>query len=434
MLETGGPVTAFADALVAGDMSRAAGLLAPDVQLCVPPLHYVSSGAPDVVQTLTALLVAFRELRYNVRSRYLAPGSVTDEAVLVGRQTGTFLGAGPSRRTSSVPVRVIVEHDERLVTRITVWPEVAALRAAVAGVHRVIDLTQTAEAGGVIASLRATMPPRRPRIIIGEERQAPEALAPAPSWNGSGDVGHADGELVINQAVPKPPVPKIIRRRRAALAGGSMLIAACALASWVAIGALNLADSSESIGSAVRVHPADVAGNEAGKHGRNAGPGADGPSGSKGSGGTTTTTADGGSGSTSGTTSAPPATQLATGNNTVTMSSDLLFATNSANLTPKARQDLAALIAQARRQQRPGTVIVSGYTDNRGGKAYNLRLSERRAAAVAEVLRAGLTGRGMKVRSKGYGETRPAGKNDTPEGRQANRRVTVTFPPVRSSR
>jgi len=65
---------------------------------------------------------------------------------------------------------------------------------------------------------------------------------------------------------------------------------------------------------------------------------------------------------------------------------------------------------------------IEGHTDNQGGKGVNQPLSERRAAAV----KAWLEGKGIaadRLQSKGWGDTKPLDKNDTPEGRANNRRV-----------
>jgi outer membrane protein OmpA-like peptidoglycan-associated protein len=71
-------------------------------------------------------------------------------------------------------------------------------------------------------------------------------------------------------------------------------------------------------------------------------------------------------------------------------------------------------------------VEVEGHTDSTGGKAMNQKLSQKRAEAV----RAGLVQRGVsagRIEAKGYGETRPIAPNDTPLGREANRRVEISI-------
>lgn len=65
---------------------------------------------------------------------------------------------------------------------------------------------------------------------------------------------------------------------------------------------------------------------------------------------------------------------------------------------------------------------IEGHTDNQGSKAINQPLSEKRAAAVM----AWLTGKEIdaaRLRAKGFGDSQPIDKNDSPEGRANNRRV-----------
>ena len=68
---------------------------------------------------------------------------------------------------------------------------------------------------------------------------------------------------------------------------------------------------------------------------------------------------------------------------------------------------------------------INGHTDNVGGDAYNLGLSQRRAAAVVRALvdRHGLAA--GRLRSAGFGASSPMEPNDTPEGRARNRRVEL---------
>ncbi|MDB5284915.1 MAG: OmpA/MotB domain protein [Bacteroidota bacterium] len=67
---------------------------------------------------------------------------------------------------------------------------------------------------------------------------------------------------------------------------------------------------------------------------------------------------------------------------------------------------------------------IEGHTDNVGTDAKNLILSEKRAAAVRNYLiKKGVDGN--KLESFGYGASKPVADNDTPEGRQKNRRVEM---------
>ena len=70
-------------------------------------------------------------------------------------------------------------------------------------------------------------------------------------------------------------------------------------------------------------------------------------------------------------------------------------------------------------------LTIEGHTDNVGSAESNQALSEKRAAAVRQFLIDSYQVDGARLRAKGLGQTRPAGSNDTPEGRQNNRRVEL---------
>jgi outer membrane protein OmpA-like peptidoglycan-associated protein len=70
-----------------------------------------------------------------------------------------------------------------------------------------------------------------------------------------------------------------------------------------------------------------------------------------------------------------------------TIDFELYFNFDSADLTPRARQELAALgRALASQELQPYSYMVAGHTDGTGQPAYNQTLSERRAAAVVRYL------------------------------------------------
>ncbi len=79
-------------------------------------------------------------------------------------------------------------------------------------------------------------------------------------------------------------------------------------------------------------------------------------------------------------------------------------------------------------QKGPAVVMeVRGYTDSSGNAKSNLRLSQKRAQRVAKALQIrGIPAENMNV--KGYGSEKPIVSNNTPEGRQQNRRVEIEFP------
>jgi outer membrane protein OmpA-like peptidoglycan-associated protein len=70
-------------------------------------------------------------------------------------------------------------------------------------------------------------------------------------------------------------------------------------------------------------------------------------------------------------------------------------------------------------------LTIEGHTDNIGSAESNQTLSEKRAAAVRQVLVDSYQVDGGRLQAKGFGATKPAAKNETPEGRQQNRRVEL---------
>jgi OOP family OmpA-OmpF porin len=67
--------------------------------------------------------------------------------------------------------------------------------------------------------------------------------------------------------------------------------------------------------------------------------------------------------------------------------------------------------------------VVEGHTDSAGSDEYNQGLSERRAAAVRQVLIERFDVSAARVSSVGFGESRPVTSNASSEGRAQNRRV-----------
>ena len=119
----------------------------------------------------------------------------------------------------------------------------------------------------------------------------------------------------------------------------------------------------------------------------------------------------------------------------LSLSDALLFDEGSA----KVRESGAAVLERAGRALKSlgeREVLVEGHSDNSvfkkgllGGYEGHWELSAARATAVARWLHehAGLDP--ARLSSAGYGEFRPAKPNDTPEGRAANRRVTLVVTP-----
>ncbi len=103
--------------------------------------------------------------------------------------------------------------------------------------------------------------------------------------------------------------------------------------------------------------------------------------------------------------------------------SDVLFKSGSFELLPGARERLAKVsgIVLAYTGLR---LAVEGHTDSVGSDEYNRRLSEQRADAVRDYL----VQQGISpdaITASGFGKSEPVASNDTPEGRQQNRRVEL---------
>ncbi|TDS11789.1 OmpA family protein [Sphingobacterium paludis] len=108
-----------------------------------------------------------------------------------------------------------------------------------------------------------------------------------------------------------------------------------------------------------------------------------------------------------------------------TLSSDLLFPTNSSYLTDKAKVELSK-VAKLLKNDTSKKLRVDGHTDSTGEENYNKWLSDKRAASVKKFLEdAGISG--ARIATKGLGQSKPVSDNKTPEGRQKNRRVEIVI-------
>ena len=103
---------------------------------------------------------------------------------------------------------------------------------------------------------------------------------------------------------------------------------------------------------------------------------------------------------------------------------DLVFASGKAVLEGRDYASLAQLAdwLEAHPDRR---VTVVGHTDATGALAGNVALSMQRAAAVRDVLVATYGVNAAQVDAQGAGYLAPRDTNQTPEGRQKNRRVEV---------
>lgn len=110
---------------------------------------------------------------------------------------------------------------------------------------------------------------------------------------------------------------------------------------------------------------------------------------------------------------------------TVTFDGGVLFEFGKAALTSASRAELDRMAGVFGRY--PDTdILIDGHTDDVGSDQTNQILSEKRAASVADYL-AGKNIARFRMRTTGYGESRPVASNQTDAGRAQNRRVEVSI-------
>jgi outer membrane protein OmpA-like peptidoglycan-associated protein len=110
------------------------------------------------------------------------------------------------------------------------------------------------------------------------------------------------------------------------------------------------------------------------------------------------------------------------------MPSNITFDTNSSDIKPNF-YDVLNSVALVLKEYNKTLININGHTDNTGTEEYNMGLSQRRAASVGQYL----ISQGIdptRVATAGMGESKPIATNDTPQGRQQNRRVEVELAPL----
>ena len=102
----------------------------------------------------------------------------------------------------------------------------------------------------------------------------------------------------------------------------------------------------------------------------------------------------------------------------------IYFDTGSDRIRPESAPTLKE-IASMLAEHADLKLTIEGHTDNVGAAASNQSLSEKRAAAVRQYLIDNHAVDAARLTAKGLGSTKPSASNDTPEGRQNNRRVEL---------
>lgn len=112
----------------------------------------------------------------------------------------------------------------------------------------------------------------------------------------------------------------------------------------------------------------------------------------------------------------------------LTLPENVTFAVDRAEIKGNAQGPLAS-VGDIMVQYPNTKITVQGFTDSTGSASHNQGLSERRAQSVTTLL----ASRGVdstRIRTMGFGASRPIASNATAAGRAKNRRVEILIDPV----
>jgi outer membrane protein OmpA-like peptidoglycan-associated protein/Tol biopolymer transport system component len=100
---------------------------------------------------------------------------------------------------------------------------------------------------------------------------------------------------------------------------------------------------------------------------------------------------------------------------------NIFFETDKYDLKPESKVELKKLL-EFLTTNPTVKILIAGHTDNVGNPAHNLELSDNRAKSVYDFLVENKVD-ASRIKFKGYGETHPLVKNDSPENKAMNRRT-----------
>lgn len=102
----------------------------------------------------------------------------------------------------------------------------------------------------------------------------------------------------------------------------------------------------------------------------------------------------------------------------------LYFSFNKSSIKSAYQKKLRALAAYIKYEPSIEVVFINGYTDSKGPRFYNQKLSERRVDSVKRIL--SLEGvDDSRFKTQAFGEKKPAASNSNDKGRAKNRRVFI---------
>jgi OOP family OmpA-OmpF porin len=106
----------------------------------------------------------------------------------------------------------------------------------------------------------------------------------------------------------------------------------------------------------------------------------------------------------------------------IVITEKIQFDVDKTTIKPESNGLLDELVAVIKDNPQIKKLSIEGHTDGDGSDKYNMRLSDGRAKSVMEYF----TSHGVdagRLAAKGFGESKPLASNDTPEGKETNRRV-----------
>ncbi|ACH38395.1 peptidoglycan-binding outer membrane protein, OMP_b-brl, OmpA and OmpA domain-containing [Citrifermentans bemidjiense Bem] len=102
------------------------------------------------------------------------------------------------------------------------------------------------------------------------------------------------------------------------------------------------------------------------------------------------------------------------------------FDAGKADVKSQYRNEIAK-VADYMKRYNTTTAVIEGHTDNTGSPEKNMKLSQQRAQNVVNYLVDNFGIERSRLSAKGYGATRRISYNNTPEGRQKNRRINAVI-------
>ena len=117
---------------------------------------------------------------------------------------------------------------------------------------------------------------------------------------------------------------------------------------------------------------------------------------------------------------------------TIELAADFLFDFDKYVLKSEAVPSLQK-VGEVIKAYPKAPLLIEGHTDGKGTHPYNIKLSDNRALSVKNWLVQNAGVDSARINTRGWGETKPVAPNtnpdgsDNPQGRQKNRRVSITL-------